>query len=102
MSEEKVVTETEATPSPSHAEMFFRYFAALSQAAGVQAFSVAIAVPNGDGKSQILSYAAGIPTAPREWQTETAALLGDAAAKAAEKIIAPEAEAEIEKPVEVV
>ena len=65
MSDEKTVTETEATPSPTHAEMFFRYFAALSQAAGVQAFTVAIAVPNGDGKSQILSYAAGIPTAPR-------------------------------------
>lgn len=96
--QDKIVTETEATPPVSHAEMFFRYFAALSQVAGVQAFSVAVAVPNGDGKSQILSYAAGIPNAPREWQVETAALLGDAATKAAEKIVAPPAE----KPVEVV
>jgi hypothetical protein len=88
-------------PAPSHAEMFFRYVSALAGAAGVQAFTLAIAAPREDGKSQILAYSAGSPNAPREWQVETAAMLGDAAAKSAVNIIAP-VKVEEEKPVEVV
>jgi hypothetical protein len=99
---EEVKSEEEAKPAaPSHAEMFFRYVSALAGAAGVQAFTLAIAAPREDGKSQILGYAAGTPNAPREWQVETAAMLGDAASKAAVNIIAPVKDEE-EKPVEVV
>lgn len=99
MSEIVETEKAEMKEAPSHVEMFFRYVSAIAQTAGVQAFSIAIAAPREDGKSQILAYAAGAPTAPREWQVETAAMLGDAASKAAVNIITPIKEAD---PVEVV
>lgn len=88
---EEVKTEAKATPAPTHGEMFFRYVAALAQAAGVQAFCMAIAVPKEDGTSSIMAVGVGAAGTSREWQTETAKLLGENAAKAALKIVEPEA-----------
>jgi len=85
---EAVSTTAKATPAPSHAEMFFRYVAALSQAAGVQAFTLAIAVPKEDGTSAVMGVAAGAAGTTTEWQTEIAKLLGDQAVSAAKTIIA--------------
>lgn len=95
--EEAASTTTKAVPPPSHADMFFRYVAALSQAAGVQAFTIAIAVPKDDGTSAILSLAAGASGTSAEWQEETSRLLGEACTKAAKSIVQP-----AEKPAEVV
>lgn len=85
---------------PSHGEMFFRYVAALAQVAGVQAFTLAVAVPKDDGTSAVLSLAAAPKDAPREWQEELSRLLGESASKAALTIITPLKDAE--KSVEVV
>lgn len=96
--EEVLSTQAKAAPEPTHADMFFRYVAALSQAAGVQAFCLAIAVPKGDGTSAILSVAAGSNGTSTEWQEETARLLGESAVKTAKNIIqsaAPEVPAEV-------
>jgi len=87
--DESVSTTAKAAPSPSHAEMFFRYVAALSQAAGVQAFTLAIAVPKEDGTSAVMGVAAGAGGTTKEWQEETAKLLGEQAAVAAKTIILP-------------
>ena len=84
-----VSTTAKAAPPPSHAEMFFRYVAALSQAAGVQAFTLAIAVPKEDGTSAVMGVAAGAASTTVEWQTEIAKLLGEQAVSAAKTIIAP-------------
>ncbi len=90
MSEEiENVGSTEAAPTPTHADMFFRYIAALAQAAGAQAFTMAIAVPKGDGTSTVIGFAAGAAGTGVEWQEETARLLGEQAAVAAQKIIEP-------------
>lgn len=88
--------EPVATPAqqPSHGEMFFRYVAALAQAAGVQGFTMAIAVPKDDGTSAVLSLAAAMKEAPREWQEELSRLLGESAVKAALTIVQPLKEAE--------
>lgn len=95
--EEAASTTTKAVPQPTHADMFFRYFAALATTAGVQAFTLAVAVPKEDGTSGILSVAAGVAGTSADWQEETARLLGEAAAKAAKTIVA-----KAEKPAEVV
>lgn len=88
-------TTTKATPPPSHGEMLFRYVASLLQAGGVQAFTLAIAVPKDDGTSAVLSLAASTPTSTSEWREEIARLLGESATKAAENIkTAPEAKPE--------
>lgn len=94
MSEENNVptTTAKATPPPSHGEMFFRYIAAMAQAAGIQAFTLAIAVPKEDGTSAVMAVAAGANGTSREWQVETAKLLGDQATAATKAIIAPEAD----------
>lgn len=97
--EEAASTTTKANPPPSHADMFFRYVASLANAAGVQAFTMAVAVPKDDGTSVILSVAAGAGGTSTEWQEETARLLGESAAKAAKTIVAEE---KAEKPAEVV
>lgn len=94
--EEVASTTAKAQPEPTHADMFFRYVASLAQTAGVQAFTMAIAVPKGDGTSAILSASAGASGTSREWQEETARLLGEAAVKATRNIVAEE------KPVETV
>lgn len=92
MSEEIPTTTAKATPSPSHGEMFFRYVAALAQTAGVQAFTLAIAVPKEDGTSAVMAVAAGTAGTTREWQVETAKLLSEQAATATKSIITPEAD----------
>lgn len=86
---EEVATTAKANPAPSHAEMFFRYVAALSQAAGVQAFTLAIAVPKEDGTSAVMGVAAGAAGTTPEWQAEIAKLLGEQAVSASKTIIAP-------------
>lgn len=92
-----VSTTAKVTPPPTHAEMFFRYVAALAQAAGVQAFTMAVAVPKDDGTSAVMALAAGLNNSSREWQEETSKLLGEQATAACKNIIQPEA-----KPAEVV
>lgn len=95
--EEAASTTTKATPPPSHADMFFRYVASLANAAGVQAFTMAVAVPKEDGTSAILSVAAGAGGTSTEWQEETARLLGESATKAAKTIVAADkSEASVE------
>lgn len=98
MSEEKktdevLTTETKAVPQPTHADMFFRYVAALAQAAGVQAFTIAVAVPKEDGTSAVMGIAAGPQGSSREWQVEIAKLLAESATKATANIIQPEPKA---------
>ena len=95
MSEENNVssTSTKATPPPSHGDMFFRYVASLAQAAGVQAFVIAIAVPKDDGTSAVMGVAAGAAGTSREWQVETSKLLSEQAANACKSIVTPEASA---------
>lgn len=90
--EEAPSTEAKATPPPTHADMFFRYMAALAQAAGVQAFTFAVAVPKEDGTSTVLSLAATNKDATREWQAEIAKLLVDSATKATSNITPPPVE----------
>lgn len=75
--------------APTHADMFFRYITALSQAAGVQAFAIAIAAPKDDGTSAVMGFAAGAANTSVEWQEETARLLGEQAVVAAKNIIQP-------------
>lgn len=82
-------TTAKAVPPPSHADIFFRNIAALCQVAGVQAFTLAVAVPKEDGTSAVLSLAAGPQGATAEWKDEIAKLLGDNALKAAATITAP-------------
>lgn len=82
-------TTAKAVPAPTHADMMFRYVAGILQTAGVQAFTLAVAVPKGDGTSAILSLAASAQTAPAEWKEEIAKLLGESATKAAITITAP-------------
>ena len=89
MSEEIVSTSTKATPPPTHADMLFRYVASLLQTAGVQAFTIAIAVPKDDGTSAVLSLAAAAQAAPSEWKDEIVKLLAENATKAAQSITAP-------------
>ncbi len=96
---DEITTESKAVPAPSHGEMFFRYVAALAQAAGVQAFTMAVAVPKEDGTSAIMAIGIGAAGTSKEWQEETAKLLGENAAKAALNIIA---KAEAPEGVEVV
>lgn len=84
-------SDAEAKPAqaPTHADMFFRYISALAQAAGVQAFTMAIAAPKEDGTSAVMAFAAGAKDAGTEWQEETARLLGLQATEAAQKIVVP-------------
>lgn len=86
----------EAPKAPTHADMFFRYISALAQAAGVQAFTMAVAVPKDDGTSAVMGFSAGAAGTSVEWQEETAKLLGEQATTAAQNIIQPP------KPVEAV
>ena len=104
MSEEvKEEIKSEEAPKPvTHAEMFFRYVAALAQTAGVQSFTIAVAAPKEDGTSQILAMAAGNKDAPKEWQAETARLLGEQATNACAAIYKKEDAEEAITPVEVV
>lgn len=92
-SKNDAVVETETTSkvaSPAtHADMFFRYVAALCGAAGVQAFTMAVAVPKEDGTSSILSVALGPPNGEQAWREEIAKLLGENATKSALSIAAP-------------
>jgi len=88
--EDVAVDAPAKTGAPAtHADMFFRYVAALCGAAGVQAFTMAIAIPKEDGTSAILSVALGPPTGSQEWREEIARLLGDNATKSALSISAP-------------
>lgn len=80
-------TKAKANPPPTHAEMFFRYVGALAQTAGVQAFTLAIAVPKEDGTSAVMSMSAGSPTATAEWKEEIVKLLADSASKACQSIL---------------
>ena len=95
MSAEAITTESKAIPAPTHGDMFFRYVAALAQAAGVQAFTMAIAVPNEEGKSAIVAVAVGSTGTTKEWQEETAKLLGEQAAAACKNIIQTEKAPEV-------
>ena len=99
---ESAKDETKAPPT--HGEMFFRYVAALAQAAGVQAFTMAVAVPKDDGTSSVMSFAAGVNGTPREWQLEIARLLGEQAMIACKNIVTAPADKpdEITAPAEVV
>lgn len=72
-----------------HADMFFRYVAAICQAAGVQAFTMAVAVPKGDGTSAILSFSAAPPNVSAEWKAEVAKLLAESATKSADSLVTP-------------
>lgn len=96
---DEIKTESKAVPPPSHGEMFFRYVAALAQTAGIQAFTMAVAVPKEDGTSAIMAVGVGAAGTSPEWQAETAKLLGENAQKAALNIIA---KAEAPEGVEVV
>lgn len=89
-SDEVVSTTTKAAPPPSHAEMFFRYVAALAQTAGVQALTLAIAVPKEDGTSAVMGLGVGASGTSKEWQEEISKLLGEQAAAAAKNIVLPE------------
>lgn len=84
---ETTSTTTKAQPQATHAEMFFRYVSALCQVAGVQAFTLAVAVPKEDGTSAVLSIAAGPPQATEEWRQEVSKLLADSASNAAASIL---------------
>lgn len=91
MSEEIASTSSKAQPPATHADMFFRYVAALCQTAGIQAFTLAIAVPKDDGTSAVLSLSAGPTDATSEWKAEISKLLGENALKSAATIAAPPA-----------
>jgi len=91
--DEVLSTEAKAVPQPTHAEMFFRYIAAIAQVAGVQAFTLAVAVPKEDGTSAVMSVAAGSAGTSSEWQVEISKLLADSAAKATATIVQPEPKA---------
>ena len=73
---DEIKTESKAVPPPSHGEMFFRYVAALAQTAGIQAFTMAVAVPKEDGTSAIMAVGVGAAGTSKEWQEETSKLLG--------------------------
>jgi hypothetical protein len=105
MNEEVPSTTTTPTAPPSHVEMFFRYVAGLAQIGGVQAFTMAIAVPKPDGTSAVLSTAGGMEGATDAWKDEIANLLADNAAKSARTLSAPpkkEESGEAEAPAETV
>ena len=92
---DEITTESKAVPAPSHGEMFFRYVAALAQTAGIQAFTMAVAVPKEDGTSAIMAVGVGAAGTSKEWQEETSKLLGENAAKAALNIIAQPVQPEV-------
>lgn len=91
-------TTTKAQPQATHADMFFRYVAALCQVAGVQAFTMAVAVPKEDGTSAVMSIAAGPPQATDEWRQEVSKLLADSASTAAATMLKAPAEESTKAP----
>ena len=89
--EQNVEQKPELTQTVSHADMFFHYVTALSQAAGVQAFTFAIAVPKPDGTSGIMARSFTIQDAAPAWKNEVARLLAANALKVATDMLTPEA-----------
>ncbi len=89
--EQNVEQKPEQTQTVSHADMFFHYVTALSQAAGVQAFTFAIAVPKPDGTSGIMARSFVLPEAAPAWKNEVARLLAANALKLATDMLTPEA-----------
>jgi len=88
MSEQQ--TEQQAPKTVSHADMFFRYISALAGAAGVQAYTLAIAVPKEDGTSGIMSMSSIAQDSHPKWKNEVARLLVSNALKSATELMTPE------------
>lgn len=75
---------------PTHAEMFFRYVSALAQTAGVQAYTMSVAVPKADGTSGIMAHSSIIPDGHPKWKNEVAKLLVTNALQASMNLMTPE------------